>query len=230
MKNSYKLLVVDDEPDILEFLSYNLRKEGFQVFQADSGTMAIKLAQELLPHIILLDIMMPDMDGIEACSLIREIPALDKTIIAFLSARSEDYTQIAGFSAGADDYIPKPIKPKVLTSRIKALLRRFGPIINHDEKIAPVLQEFGGFTIDYEKYVVKVDQTEIFMTKKEFELLRLLTSRPSKVFSREEIFDHIWGNETLVGDRATDVYICKLREKIGGERIKTIKGVGYRFE
>ena len=230
MENGYKILVVDDEPDILEFLSYNLRKQGFQVFQADSGKTAISLAHELLPHLILLDIMMPDMDGIETCSLIRENPKLNQTIIAFLSARSEDYTQIAGFSAGADDYITKPIKPKVLISRINALLRRFGPTINPNEKMAPVLQEFGNVTIDYEKYMVKVDKTEIFMTKKEFGLLQLLTSRPSKVFTREEIFDHIWGSETFVGDRTIDVYICKLRDKLGEARIKTIKGVGYRFE
>jgi len=230
MKNSYKLLVVDDEPDILEFLSYNLRKEGFQVFQADSGTMAIKLAQELLPHIILLDIMMPDMDGIEACTHIREIPELKQTLIAFLTARSEDYSQIAGFSAGADDFISKPVKPKVLCSRINALLRRYGPSQPSTSKPEVPQKQFGNVLVDFERYLVKVNDTEIILPKKEFILLQLLTSRPSKVFTRDEIFDHIWGNETFVGDRTIDVYIRKLREKLGEDRIKTIKGVGYRFE
>lgn len=230
MENGFKLLVVDDEQDILEFLSYNLRKEGFQVFQANSGKIAITLAQEIIPHLILLDIMMPEMDGIETCSLIREIPELSQTLIAFLSARSEDYSQIAGFTAGADDYIAKPVRPKVLISRINALLRRFGTSGGSTEKISIAPKEFGNVTIDYEKYKVKVDNMEIYLPKKEFVLLQLLTSRPSKVFTREEIFDHIWGNETFVGDRTIDVYIRKLREKLGEDRIKTIKGVGYRFE
>lgn len=230
MENGFKILVVDDEQDILEFLSYNLRKEGFQVFQASSGSMAIDLAKEIVPHLIILDIMMPDMDGIEACSMIREIPELHQTMIAFLSARSEDYSQIAGFTAGADDFIAKPVRPKILISRVNALLRRFGPPMTTLEKPLLVPKEFGNVTIDYEKYLVKVDENEIYMTKKEFVLLQLLTSRPSKVFTREEIFDHIWGNETFVGDRTIDVYIRKLREKLGEDRIKTIKGVGYRFE
>ena len=230
MENGLKILVVDDEQDILEFLSYNLRKEGFQVYQANSGKMAINLAQEVIPHLIILDIMMPEIDGIETCSLIREIPQLHQTLIAFLSARSEDYSQIAGFTAGADDFIAKPIRPKVLISRVNALLRRFSPTVNYTENknVAPKI--IGNITIDYEKYMVRVNDDEIYLPKKEFVLLQLLTSRPSKVFTRDEIFDHIWGSETFVGDRTIDVYIRKLREKLGDERIKTIKGVGYRFE
>jgi two-component system alkaline phosphatase synthesis response regulator PhoP len=230
MENGFKILVVDDEQDILEFLSYNLHKEGFEVYRANSGKVAISLAKEILPHLIILDIMMPEMDGIETCSLIREIPELRQTLIAFLSARSEDYSQIAGFTAGADDFIAKPVRPKVLISRINALLRRFNSSAGNMEKISLAPKEFGNVTIDYEKYLVKVDDMEIYLPKKEFVLLQLLTSRPSKVFTREEIFDHIWGNETFVGDRTIDVYIRKLREKLGEDRIKTIKGVGYRFE
>ena len=230
MSNGYKILIVDDEPDILEFVSYNLRKEGFQVYMANSGKVAISLAKEIVPHIILLDIMMPEMDGIETCTLIRDIPELKQTIVAFLTARSEDYSQIAGFSAGADDFISKPIRPKVLVSRMNALLRRFSHAPNSPDKIDLPQRQFGNILIDFEKYMVKVDDTEIYLPKKEFVLLQLLSSRPSKVFTRDEIFDHIWGSETFVGDRTIDVYIRKLREKLGDDRIKTIKGVGYRFE
>lgn len=231
MNNGYKILVVDDEQDILEFLSYNLRKEGFQVFLANSGKLAINLAAEILPHLIILDIMMPEMDGIETCSLIREKPEFKHTLVAFLSARSEDYSQIAGFSAGADDFIAKPIRPKVLVSRVNALLRRFGQLsTNTHEKIDEPQKQFGNLLIDFEKYMVRVDDTEVYLPRKEFVLLQLLTSRPSKVFTRDEIFDHIWGSETFVGDRTIDVYIRKLREKLGEDRIKTIKGVGYRFD
>lgn len=230
MSNGYKILIVDDEPDILEFVSYNLRKEGFQVYMANSGKVAISLAKEIVPHIILLDIMMPEMDGIETCTLIRDIPELKQTIVAFLTARSEDYSQIAGFSAGADDFISKPIRPKVLVSRMNALLRRFSHAPNSPDKIDIPQRQFGNILIDFEKYMVKVDDTEIYLPKKEFVLLQLLSSRPSKVFTRDEIFDHIWGSETFVGDRTIDVYIRKLREKLGDDRIKTIKGVGYRFE
>jgi len=230
MNNGYKILIVDDEPDILEFVSYNLRKEGFQVYMANSGKVAISLAKEIVPHIILLDIMMPEMDGIETCMLIRDIPELKQTIVAFLTARSEDYSQIAGFSAGADDFISKPVRPKVLVSRMNALLRRFSHAPNSPDKIDIPQRQFGNILIDFEKYMVKVDDTEIYLPKKEFVLLQLLSSRPSKVFTRDEIFDHIWGSETFVGDRTIDVYIRKLREKLGDDRIKTIKGVGYRFE
>ena len=230
MSNGYKILIVDDEPDILEFVSYNLRKEGFQVYMANSGKVAISLAKEIVPHIILLDIMMPEMDGIETCTLIRDIPELKQTIVAFLTARSEDYSQIAGFSAGADDFISKPVRPKVLVSRMNALLRRFSHAPNSPDKIDIPQRQFGNILIDFEKYMVKVDDTEIYLPKKEFVLLQLLSSRPSKVFTRDEIFDHIWGSETFVGDRTIDVYIRKLREKLGDDRIKTIKGVGYRFE
>lgn len=231
MNNGYKILVVDDEQDILEFLSYNLRKEGFQVFLANSGKLAINLAAEIMPHLIILDIMMPDMDGIETCSIIRENPECKHTLVAFLSARSEDYSQIAGFSAGADDFIAKPVRPKVLISRVNALLRRFGQIsINTHDKIDEPQKQLGNLLIDFEKYMVRVDDTEIYLPRKEFVLLQLLTSRPSKVFTRDEIFDHIWGNETFVGDRTIDVYIRKLREKLGEDRIRTIKGVGYRFD
>jgi len=230
MNNGYKVLIVDDEQDILEFVSYNLRKEGFQVYMANSGKVAINLARETVPHLILLDIMMPEMDGIETCSLIREIPELRQTLVAFLTARSEDYSQIAGFTAGADDFISKPVRPKVLISRIHALLRRFGTLQNSVEKIEIPQKQFGNVIIDYEKYMVKVNDLEVYLPRKEFVLLQLLTSRPSKVFTRDEIFDHIWGSETFVGDRTIDVYIRKLREKLGDERIKTIKGVGYRFD
>jgi len=230
MNNGYKILIVDDEQDILEFVSYNLRKEGFQVYMANSGKVAINLAREIIPHLIILDIMMPEMDGIETCSLIREIPELRQTLIAFLTARSEDYSQIAGFTAGADDFISKPVRPKVLSSRIHALLRRFGTLQNSVEKVEVPQKQFGNVIIDYEKYMVKVNDLEVYLPRKEFVLLQLLTSRPSKVFTRDEIFDHIWGSETFVGDRTIDVYIRKLREKLGDERIKTIKGVGYRFD
>jgi two-component system alkaline phosphatase synthesis response regulator PhoP len=229
MSNAFKILIVDDEQDILEFVSYNLRKEGFNVYQANSGQVALTIAQEVIPHVILLDIMMPGMDGIETCGLIRELPELSHTLIAFLTARSEDYSQIAGFNAGADDFISKPIRPKVLISRINAMLRRFGEKTVSAEKIDEPQKHFGNITIDFEKYKVLVDDMELNLPRKEFILLQLLSSRPSKVFTRDEIFDHIWGNETFVGDRTIDVYIRKLREKLGEARIKTIKGVGYSF-
>lgn len=230
MENGFKILIVDDEQDILEFIGYNLQKEGFQVFSAKTGAEAITLAKEKLPHLILLDVMMPGADGIETCSVLREIPELSHTLIAFLTARSEDYSQIAGFSAGADDYITKPLKPKVLISRINALLRRFSKIASIQEPVKAPRQQFGNIFIDAEKYQVTIDGTVIYFPLKEFLLLQLLASRPSKVFTRDEIFDYIWGNETFVGDRTLDVYIRKIRKKVGGERIKTIKGVGYKFE
>ncbi len=223
--DSYKILLVDDEKDILEFLGYNLKKEGYQVITARNGKDAIALAREELPHLIILDVMMPKMDGIETCGEIKEIPELKNTIIVFLTARGEDYSQIAGFDAGADDYITKPIKPRVLVSRIKALLRRY------KEPEKPVEEvRFKDLVIDTERYLIIKDGHEISLPKKEFELLLLLASKPEKVFSREEIFSKVWGNDVIVGDRTIDVHVRKIREKIGLNSIKTIKGVGYKFE
>lgn len=227
--NKYKILIVDDEQDILEFVSYNLKKEGFQVYTSNNGKNAIELAREINPHMILLDIMMPEMDGIETCEKIRDTPEIRKCIVAFLTARSEDYSQIAGFEAGGDDYISKPIKPKLLVSRIKALLKRL-EYTNGDLAPEQKQKTLGNIIIDIDKYAVFVDNNEIYLPKKEFNLLQLLTSRPSKVFTREEIFDFIWGDDIFVGDRTIDVYIRKLREKLGDNLIKTIKGVGYKFE
>ena len=226
MKNSdYTLLLVDDEPDILEFVSYNLKKEGYNVLTASNGEDGLDMAKEHEPHLILLDVMMPGMDGIETCDQIRKTPELSGTLIAFLTARGEDYSQVAGFDAGADDYITKPIKPKVLTSRIKALLRRH----NQTSKSSSI-QEFDKLVIDLDKYQVKLKDKKLDLPRKEFELLTLLTSRPGKVFHRDEILDKIWGNEVVVGGRTIDVHIRKLREKIGDKYIKTVKGVGYKFE
>lgn len=226
MKNSdYTILLVDDEKDILEFVSYNLKKEGFNVLTSNNGEDAIKIAKKDVPQLILLDVMMPGMDGIETCDRLRALDELSDTLVAFLTARGEDYSQVAGFDAGADDYITKPIKPKVLISRIKALLRRYGQ--NNKPK---AVQEFGSLIIDLDKYQVKVKKNTLDLPRKEFELLTLLTSRPGKVFNREEILDRIWGNEVVVGGRTIDVHIRKLREKIGDKYIKTVKGVGYKFE
>ncbi len=224
--HNYKILLVDDETDILEFLGYNLKKEGYQVFSTTNGKEAIKMANDIRPHLIILDIMMPEMDGIETCNELKQNPSLENSIIIFLTARSEDYSQIAGFEAGADDYIAKPIKPKVLISRVKALLRRY----NDAGKPGSDIISVGSLTIDKERYVVISNDQEINLPKKEFELLLLLTSKPNKVFSREEIFNAVWGNNVIVGDRTIDVHVRKLREKIGLGNIKTIKGVGYKFE
>jgi two-component system alkaline phosphatase synthesis response regulator PhoP len=221
---SHKILIVDDELDILEFLSYNLKKEGYQVFTAPDGDEAIAIAKKELPHLVLLDVMMPGLDGIEVCRELRTSPGMDDVIIAFLTARSEDYSHIAGFDAGADDYINKPIKPRVLISRIKALLRRY-PSGKEGESI-----DMGGLRIDRESYLVIKDGREINLPRKEFELLSLLASKPGKVFAREEILNRVWGDEVIVGDRTIDVHIRKLREKIGEDFIKTVKGVGYKFE
>lgn len=227
--NYYKILVVDDEEDIVEFISYNLKKEGYDVITAKNGREAISKAKLFKPHLILLDIMMPEMDGIEACEEIRNIPDLSHTLIAFLSARSEDYSKIAGFNAGADDFIAKPIRPKVLTSIIKALLKRYS--INQSEKAGSSKNsKVSDVLIDKERHVVIVNGKEIDLPKKEFNLLYLLLSKPSRVFTREEIFDHIWGPDIFVSERTIDVYIRKIREKIGVKRIKTIKGVGYTFK
>lgn len=230
MNNSdYTILLVDDEPDILEFVSYNLKKEEFKVLKASNGAEGLKKAIKEKPHLILLDVMMPGMDGIETCDQIRNTPGLENTLIAFLTARGEDYSQVAGFDAGADDYITKPIKPKVLISRIKALLRRYGQSQNNDESQENI-QEFGELFIDLDKYQVRLKKQKLDLPRKEFELLSLLTSKPGKVFHRDEILDKIWGNEVVVGGRTIDVHVRKLREKIGDKFIKTVKGVGYKFE
>ncbi|PHX82422.1 MAG: DNA-binding response regulator [Flavobacteriales bacterium] len=221
----HKILIVDDEEDILEFLSYNLNKEGYQVFTAADGNTAITLAKKELPHLILLDVMMPGIDGIETCRELRSLPGLQDVIIAFLTARSEDYSHIAGFDAGADDYINKPIKPRVLISRIQALLRRTTAV----KKDSDFLQ-LGNLRINRERYLVIKDDIEITLPRKEFELIYLLASKPGKVFTREEILIKIWGYDVVVGDRTIDVHIRKLREKIGEDYIRTVKGVGYKFE
>jgi two-component system alkaline phosphatase synthesis response regulator PhoP len=224
-----KILIVDDEQDIIEFVSYNLKKEGFDVYTVNNGKVAIDKAKEILPDLILLDIMMPEMDGIETCEKIRGIQELKQTLIAFLTARSEDYSQIAGFEAGGDDYITKPIRPKVLISRINALLKRQRRGSTVDETDS-TLKNFGNLVVDIEKFLVILNGENIYLPRKEFYLLQLLTSKPSKVFTRDEIFDYIWGTDIFVGDRTIDVYIRKLREKLGENHIRTIKGVGYKFE
>lgn len=224
--SKYRILLVDDETDVLEFLSYNLRREGFVVSTALNGREAITKAMEEQPHLIVLDVMMPEMDGIETCEEIKKIPLLKNSLVVFLTARGEDYSQISGFEAGADDYVTKPIKPKLLISRIKALLRRIG---EQNESSSDTL-EVADFIIDSERYVVLNKGQEIVLPKKEFELLRLLASKPSKVFTREEIFSKIWGDNVIVGDRTIDVHIRKIREKIGLDVIRTVKGVGYKFE
>ncbi len=226
--SSYKILLVDDEPDIVEFVSYNLKKEGFVVNTASNGRDAIRLAEEIRPHLILLDVMMPEMDGIETCEQIRSNDRLKDTLVAFLTARGEDYSQIAGFDAGGDDYITKPIRPKVLISRIKALLKRLGTIAESND-VEEQIPSGTGIIIDKEKYLVYKDGEELVLPKKEFELLALLYSRPQKVFTRDEIFSSVWGDNIIVGDRTIDVHIRKLREKIGEDHIKTIKGVGYKY-
>lgn len=222
--HNVKILLVDDEPDVIEFLSYNLKKEGFTVFTSANGLQAIEIAQKEKPTLVILDVMMPGMDGIETCAEIKRTPALSGTLIIFLTARGEDYSQIAGFEAGADDYVTKPIKPKVLISRVKALLRRV-PVANESQTIT--LNEF---VIDRERYLVVKDGQEIILPRKEFELLMLLASRPNKVFTREEIFSAVWGNDVIVGDRTIDVHVRKIRERLNTTGIKTVKGVGYKYE
>jgi two-component system, OmpR family, alkaline phosphatase synthesis response regulator PhoP len=223
--NEYKILIVDDEDDILEFVSYNLRKEGYQVLTANNGRDAIKIAKDKLPHLIILDVMMPEIDGIETCRELRQISSLDSSIITFFTARNEDYSQIAGFEAGADDYIAKPIKPRLLTSKVNALLRRHVESLKNTSAYS-----LGSLIIDPEKYIVKFKGQEYSLPRKEFELLSLLTSKPNNVFTRDQIFSRIWSNEVIVGDRTIDVHIRKLREKLGADNIKTIKGVGYKYE
>jgi len=227
--SNYHILLVDDEKDILEFLSYNLRNEGFKIHTASNGRDAVRIATEIRPHLVLMDVMMPDMDGIEACEEIRANGDLEDTLVAFLTARGEDYSQIAGFEAGGDDYITKPIKPRVLVSRIKALLKRHKVKIEDSGNGSVNKIMSGDLVIDKERYLIIKKGKEISLPRKEFELLSLLISKPEKVFTREEIFDRVWGVNIVVGDRTIDVHIRKLREKIGENNIKTVKGIGYKY-
>ncbi len=224
-KQDIKILLVDDEPDILEILKYNLSSQGYQVFTAKNGIDGVEKAKKKTPHLIILDVMMPEMDGIEACEIIRNTKGLENTLITFLTARGEDYSQVAGFDAGADDYITKPIKPKLLISKIKALLRRLNKDKDQNEDVLKV----GNIEINREEYKVINSGKEIILPRKEFELLALLASKPDKVFKREVILDKVWGQEVVVGGRTIDVHIRKLREKIGDNHFKTVKGVGYKF-
>jgi two-component system alkaline phosphatase synthesis response regulator PhoP len=232
MEKEFVILLVDDEEDILEFLSYNLKKEGFIVYTARNGKSAIQKAKEYKPHLIILDVMMPEMDGMEVCSEMRQIEDLKDSIIIFLTARSEDYSHIAGLDVGADDYISKPIKPKVFIAKVKSLLRRYRNSANDSltcEKEEAIV-DLGEITIDKDKYLAYKGMAEIELPRKEFEILILLTSKPNKVFTREEIYNKIWGENVIVGDRTIDVHISKLRDLLGVENIKTIKGVGYKYE
>jgi two-component system alkaline phosphatase synthesis response regulator PhoP len=224
-KQDIKILLVDDEPDILEILSYNLSSQGYQVFTAKNGIEAVEKAKKKNPHLIIMDVMMPEMDGIEACEMIRNTKGLENTLITFLTARGEDYSQVAGFDAGADDYITKPIKPKLLVSKIKALLRR----LSEEKELEEDVFKVGNLEINREEYKVINNGDEIILPRKEFELLALLASKPDKVFKREVILDKVWGQEVVVGGRTIDVHIRKLREKIGDDHFKTVKGVGYKF-
>jgi two-component system alkaline phosphatase synthesis response regulator PhoP len=220
---SYKILLVDDEHDILEFLSYNLEKEGFIVYTAINGKLAIQLAKKFKPDLIILDVMMPEMDGVTTCAEIRKIPELENLLILFLTARSEEYSELAGFNAGADDYVTKPIKPKLLISRINALLRRN----KISEKVNNI--QIGDIQIDKEKHLLLYKNEEIHLARKEFNLLYFLMSVPGKVFTREDIITEIW-KDAFVGDRTIDVHIRKIREKTSNHHIKTVKGVGYKFD
>ena len=228
MQSNNRILLVDDENDILEFLSYNLKNEGFQVLTCNDGKTALSLLDDFMPHPIVLDVMMPGMDGIETCEQIRLNPKYNNIIITFLTARSEDYSQVAGLEAGADDYINKPIKPKVLVSRVKALLRRKPSEISWTNHTNNVI-EISDLKIDRESYQVTVDTIDLSLPRKEFEILYLLASKPGKVFNRDEIFDKIWGNDVVVGGRTIDVHIRKLRKKLGRDYIMTVKGIGYKF-
>ena len=224
-KSDIKILCVDDEPDILEILKYNLSNEGYNVFTANDGLSAISKAKEIIPNLIIMDIMMPNMDGIEACEKLRVDQKFNDTIIMFLTARGEDYSHVAAYEAGADDYVTKPVKPKVLVSKVKGLLRRLKKVIEND------LNEikFEDIKIDREKYKVFISGNTLNLPRKEFELLYLLASKPDKVFKRDKIMEMVWGGEVIVGDRTIDVHIRKLREKIGDKYFKTVKGVGYKF-
>ena len=234
-ENKIKILLVDDEPDILEFLKYNLLKENFQVYTANNGLEGIKIAKKELPHLIILDVMMPELDGVVTCHRLRADPELDDTLITFLTARSEEYSYIAGLEAGADDYIQKPVRPRLLVSKVKALLRR-SKKINKNEKANNDILEVGPLQIDRERFQVfkqrndSESKSEIELAKKEFEILWLMAQKPGKVFSRNEIFRKIWSSEVIVGNRTIDVHVSKLREKIGNNLIKTVKGIGYKLE
>ena len=226
MKSStLKILVVDDDLDIIEILKYNLNKSGYIVKSAKNGIEAIKRAKKFMPNIILMDVMMPEMSGIEACSEIKQIDELSETMIIFLSARSEDYTQISAYDAGADDYISKPIKPKILLKKISNIAKKI-----KSNKNMPIVLDLGSIKINREEYLVTQNKNEIMLPRKEFELLFLLASKPEKVFTRDEIMNKVWGTQVVVGDRTIDVHIRKLREKIGDKHIKTLKGVGYKFK
>jgi two-component system alkaline phosphatase synthesis response regulator PhoP len=224
-KTDIKILLVDDEPDIIEIIRYNLEQEGYQIFSASDGLEAIKTANKTLPNLIILDIMMPNLDGIETCERLRQDSRFQDTIIMFLTARGEDYSYLAAFDSGADDYVTKPIKPKVLMSKVKGLLRRF---MNKDSNLTHQLN-YKGITIDRETYYVELNGEKLTLPRKEFELIFLLASKPGKVFKREKIMNDVWGSDVVVGDRTIDVHIRKLREKVGDHFFKTIKGVGYKF-
>ena len=223
--SSIKVLVVDDDPDIVEILKYNLKNSGYSVKSAGNGVEAVKKAKKFIPDIILMDVMMPELSGIESCDEIKNIDQLSQAIIIFLSARSEDYTQISAYDAGADDYISKPVKPKILLKKISNIAKKI-----NSEKSDPKTIDLGSIKINKEEYVVIKDKKEILLPRKEFELLFLLATKPEKVFTREEIMNKVWGTQVVVGDRTIDVHVRKLREKIGEKHIKTLKGVGYKFK
>lgn len=221
---NHSILLVDDEPDILKMLSYNIEKEGYKVYCAEDGEKAVELTKLYSPSLVLMDVMMPKMDGIEACQIIRELPSIKQPLIAFLTSRSEDYSQIAGFSAGGDDYITKPVRPRLLLSKIESLLRRYD--LNEGKKsLAP-----DGLVVNREKFFIELNNQKLTLPKKEFELLELLANNPGKVYTRDQIMSQVWGDETIVGERTIDVHIRKLREKLGNDYIRTIKGVGYTFK
>ena len=224
-KSEIKILCVDDEPDILEILKYNLSNEGYQISTAKDGKIAVKKAKQTHPNLIIMDIMMPNMDGIEACEILRSDESFNDTLIMFLTARGEDYSYVAAYEAGADDYVTKPVKPKILLSKVKGLLRRSK---KYSEKEVDEI-EFGDLRINREKYKVYTSDKSISLPRKEFELLNLLASKPDKVFKREKIMEIVWGEQVVVGDRTIDVHIRKLRKKIGDKYFKTVKGVGYKF-
>ena len=224
-KSDIKILCVDDEPDILEILKYNLSNAGYEIYLANEGLSAIKKAEEIIPNLIIMDVMMPKMDGIQACENLRANEKFNDTIIMFLTARGEDFSHVAAYEAGADDYVTKPVKPKILISKVKGLLRRFKKVTDNDIAII----ELNNIIIDKEKYKVYISGNNLDLPRKEFELLYLLASKPDKVFKREKIMENVWGGEVVVGDRTIDVHIRKLREKLGDKYIKTIKGVGYKF-
>ncbi len=224
-KSTFTILLVDDEEDILDFVGYNLRKDGFKVITSTNGREAIKLALAETPHLILLDLMMPEMDGIETCQELKRHSELKDTIIVFFTARNEDFTQILGLDAGADDYITKPIKPSLLLSKVNSLLRRV-PVFTDESRVF----QAGNITIDKDKYHVRIGDKEIHLARKEFELLSMLAGKPGKVFTRDDIFRRVWDDDVIVGERTIDVHIRKIREKTGTDHIKTIKGVGYKFD